>query len=99
MTAKTWISQNQNISGVYSSGIFTDPLIYVKVSATVPGTWQLAGNIYFTDAFDADNLLLIASEMYFNMTHSFTLPNSQSYKILFRPVRYLKEYTIDIGRE
>lgn len=99
MPPKTWISQNQNISGVYSSDVFSHPLIYVKVAAVVPATWQLAGNIYFTDAFDADNLLLIAGEMYFNMTHFFSFPDGQNYKILFRPVRYLKEYTIDIGRE
>lgn len=95
---KQWISQTLNISGKLTlPDIFSAPVIYIKVTAPTPDTWQLAGNIYFMDAVDPDNLLVLASEIFLNMTQVFTFPPGQQCKIVFRPVRYLGNYSLEIG--
>lgn len=72
--------------------------VYVGVFATVPLTWNTAGRIYFYSPNPLGNLLIGTEYIYFNYFHQANLMfPAGGYKIVFQPVKYLKNYTIKIG--
>jgi hypothetical protein len=94
-----WFAEYQNISGIFQEvQPLTHSPIYIGLFAEVPSTWNIAGRIYFVDSLGSERLLLGTSQIYFNMVHWGAGPPT-GYNIIFVPVRYLKIYTIKLGKE
>lgn len=97
---REWFAEYNNISGNFQEvQTLTHSPIYIGLFAQVPSTWNIAGRVYFVDSLGPERLLLGTSQLYFNMVHWGVGPPSGGYNIIFVPVKYLKIYTIKLGRE
>lgn len=97
-----WIDEYQNISGIFQE---VKPLhhspVYFGLFAPVPASWNIAGRIYFVNALAGERLLLGTEEIFYNMVHRavFDFDINTGFHIIFNPVRYLKSYTVKIGKD
>lgn len=97
---REWFAEYQNISGIFQEvQTLTHSPIYFGLFAQVPSTWHLAGRLYLVDSLGSEKLLLGTSEIYFNMVHWGEGPPGIGYNIIFVPVRYLKIYTVKLGKD
>lgn len=96
---REWFAEYTNISGIFQEvQTLTHSPLYFGLFAEVPPTWNIAGRIYFVDSLGSEKLLLGTSQIYFNMVHWAAGPPTE-YNIIFNPVKYLKIYTIKLGKE
>lgn len=98
---REWFAEYTNISGIFQEvQPLTHSPIYLGLFAPVPPTWNIAGRIYFVDSISSNERLLLGTEeIFFNMVHRAEFGFENGYNIIFVPVRYLKLYTVKLGKD
>lgn len=70
----------------------------VELIADVPDTWNIAGRLYIYKNDGSHKLLIGSDLLYFGFTH-ISLITEINYSIMFKPVKYLENYTLKIGTD
>lgn len=87
-----------NQSGIAISDQINFNPLCIELTADVPDTWNIAGRLYIYKNSGSHKLLIGSDMLYFGFTH-ISLITEINYSVMFKPVKYLENYTLKIGTD
>lgn len=87
-----------NQSGIAISDQINFNPLCIELTADVPDTWNIAGRLYIYKNSGSHKLLIRSDLLYFGFTH-ISLITESNYSIMFKPVKYLENYSLKIGSD